>query len=238
MNENFNTLFADVKKQRDQMNKVMTVFRDFKEETEKLSDQMQQADINIKASKTSLLSTIEEKEKCVKDMNELNKRLLSEKKDFDKYSAMALQMKGTCLESNMNSQLKETINKYQLTCSLASDILKKSENIFDQHFEFEQNVKKSKEWIEEAWKVIRGNGNSQGKSKEGLHGQLDKLCQLIESQEGQSYAHTAIDWGKKACRNTRSDGKDKMNTQLKDLQAVWEKLLKRYLLLRFQLRQT
>ena len=57
----------------------MTVFRDFKEETERLSDWLQQADINIKASKTSLLSTIEEKEKGVRDMNELNKRLIGGK---------------------------------------------------------------------------------------------------------------------------------------------------------------
>ena len=228
MIENFNTLFADIRKQRDQMNKVMTVFRDFKEETERLADWLQQADINIKASKTSLLSNIEEKEKLVKDMNELNTRLVNGKKDFEKYSGMAKQMKGTCLESNVNSQLKETVNKYQLICSLASDILKKSEAIYEHHFEFEQNVAKTKTWIEEAWKIIRVNINSEGKSKEDLHGQLDKLRQLIASQEeGQSYLHASIDWAEKACRNSRSDGKDKINTTLKDLQADWEKLLKK-----------
>ena len=228
MTENFNTLFNDIRKQREQMNKVMTVFRDFKEETERLSDWLQQADINIKASKTSLLSSIEEKEKLVKDMNELNTRLIGGKKDFDKYSAMALQMKGTCLESNVNSQLKETLNKYQLICSLASDILKKSEAIHEHHYEFEQNVKKTKTWMEEAWKTIRSNINSEGKSKEDLHGQLDRLRQLNASQEeGQGFLHSAIDWGEKACRNSRSDGKDKINTTLKDLQADWEKLLKK-----------
>ena len=38
MIESFNTLFVDVKKQREQMNKVMTVLRDFKEEAERLTD--------------------------------------------------------------------------------------------------------------------------------------------------------------------------------------------------------
>ena len=179
----------------------MTVFRDFKEETERLSDWLQQADINIKASKTSLLSTIEEKEKGVRDMNELNKRLIGgKKKDFDQYAAMALQIKGTCLESNVNSQLKETMNKYQLTCSLASFIFKKSEAIHGHHYKFEQNVKKTKNWIEEAWKVIRGNINSEGKSKEDLHGQLDRLRQLNASEEeGQGFLHAVIDWAEKAC---------------------------------------
>ena len=228
MTENFNTLFADIRKQREQMNKVMTVFRDFKEETERLSDWLQQADINIKASKTSLLSNIEEKEKLVKDMKELNTRLVSGKKDFDKYSAMALQMKGTCLESNVNAQLKETMGKYNLICNHASDILKKSESIYEHHFQFEDNVAKTKGWIEEAWKTIRNNINSEGKSKEDLHSQLDRLRQLNASQEeGQGYLHAAIDWAEKACRNSRSDGKDKINTMLKDLQADWEKLLKK-----------
>ena len=228
MIENFNTLYTDIKKQRDQMNKVMNVFRDFKEETERLSDWLQQADINIKATKTSLFSNIEEKEKAVKDMNELNKRLISGKKDIDKYSSMADQMKGTCLEANVSNQLKETMNKYQMTCSLASDILKKCENIHDQHFEFEQNTKKAKNWMDEAWKLIRGNQNSEGKSKEDLHGQLDKLRQLIiDQEEGQKFVHAAIDWGEKACRNTRSDGKEKINSTLLNLQNDWEKLLKK-----------
>ena len=147
-------------------------------------------------------------------MNDLNKRLIAGKKDIDKYNEMALQMKGTCLEANVTLQLKETINKYQLTCSLASDILKKCESIYDQHYEFEQNAKKTKTWIDEAWKIIRGNLNSEGKSKEDLHGQLDRIRQLINDQEeGQ--------------RNTRSDGKEKINNTIKELQAEWEKLLKK-----------
>jgi nesprin-1 len=228
MVESFNLLFGDIRKQREQMNKVMNVFREYKEETEKLSDWLQQADINIKATKTSLFSNIEEKEKAVKDMNDLNKRLIAGKKDIDKYSEMAMQMKGTCLEANITLQLKEIINKYQMTCSLASDILKKCELIYDQHYEFEQNAKKTKTWIDSAWKVIRGNLNSEGKSKEDLHGQLDRIRQLIlDQEEGQKYLHAAIDWSEKACRNTRSDGKEKINSTIKELQAEWEKLLKK-----------
>ena len=40
-------------------------------------------------------------------MNDHNKRLTKEKKDFDKYATMALQLKDTCLESKVNSQLKK-----------------------------------------------------------------------------------------------------------------------------------
>ena len=115
-----------------------------------------------------------------------------------------------------------------MICNSASDILKKSEAIFEHHHQFEENVSKTKSWIEEAWKVIRSNINSEGKTKEDLHSQLDKLRQLNSNQEeGQSFLHAASDWGEKACRNSRSDGKDKINSTLKDLQADWEKLLKK-----------
>ena len=228
MIESFNVLYIDIKKQREQMNKVMNVFREFKEESERLSDWLQQADINIKATKTSLFSNIEEKEKAVKDMNELNVKLVAGKKEIDKYTEMANHMKGTCLEANVTSQLKDTLNKYESTCALAADILKKCETIFNQHHEFDVNTLKTKEWIDNAWKIIRGNQNSEGRTKEDLHGQLDKLRQLISDQdEGQKYLHAAIDWGDKANRNTRSDGKERINSTIQGLQSEWEKLLKK-----------
>ena len=228
MIESFNMLYLDIKKQRDQMNKVMNVFREFKEESERLSDWLQQADINIKATKTSLFSNIEEKEKAVNDMTELNVKLVAGKKETDKYTEMANQMKGTCLEANVTSQMKDTLTKYEATCTLASDILKKCETIYNQHHEFDVNTKQTKEWIDNAWSVIRGNQNSDGRTKEDLHGQLDKLRQLILDQDqGQKYLHAAIDWGDKACRNTRSDGKERIHSTIQSLQGDWEKLLKK-----------
>ena len=69
--------------------------------------------------------------------------------------------------------------------------------------------------------MIRENMSSEGKSKEDLHGQLDKLKQLMARQEeGQGFVHAAIDWGEKACRNTRSDGKEKINSTLKEVQHL------------------
>merc|ERR1719382_1971327 len=50
---------------------------------------------------------------------------------------------------------------------------------------------------------------------------------MARQEEGQGFVHAAIDWGEKACRNTRSDGKDKINSTLKEVQVEWEKLLKK-----------
>ena len=54
----------------------------------------------------NVFETLKKKLKGFCDMNERNRRHIGGKKDFDKYAAMAAQMKGTSLESNVNSQLK------------------------------------------------------------------------------------------------------------------------------------
>ena len=86
----------------------------------------------------------------------------------------------------------------------------------------------SRRWMEQAWQTIRANSCSEGKTREDLHEQLDTIRALIGNQdEGQKFVHVAVDWGEKAVRNTRSDGRDKINQTMKELQGEWEKLLKK-----------
>ena len=128
----FGELFVDIKKQRDQMGRIMTVFRDFKEETERLSDWMQQADINIKAAKTSLLGTLEEKQKAVRDMEELHGRIERGKEDFQKYSQMAEKMRSSCLEANVLTQLGETEAKLNALLHFADTVAQKIGSVHEQ----------------------------------------------------------------------------------------------------------
>ncbi len=228
MIDSFNTLFNDIKDQREQMGKVMSIFSDFKDETERLGDWMQQADINLKAAKTCLLATLDEKEKAVRDVKELHKKLKKGEDDIEKYNAMAHQMKDSCLQANVATQQKETCAKYENVCKFATEVLHKVTNHYDQHYEFDVNLNAARDWMELAWSTIRSNSVTEGKTREDLHGQLDKLRGLIQNQdEGQRYVHEAIDWGEKAVRNTRSDGREKINEAVKKLQADWEKLVKK-----------
>ena len=228
LNESFIQLFNDVKKQRQQMGQIMNIFRDFKEETERLTDWLQQANINIKATKTSLMSTLQDKEKAVRDMEELNEKLASGKKDIDRYTEMANKMKNSCLEANVMMQQKDIYSKYQITCSIGFDILKKIQAIYQHHCEYQENVNRAKRWMEDAWNTIRKNTVSEGRSKEDLHRQLDNIRHLLGTQEeGQALVNAASDWGEKTLRNTRSDGKDRILITIKDLQLEWEKLVKK-----------
>jgi nesprin-1 len=210
------------------MGKVMSVFRDFKEETERLLDWLKQADINLKAAKTSMLATLEEKERAVKDVKELHKRLKKGSEDVEKYSALAAQMKDTCLQANVETQKEEVVARYEAVCKSATEVSQRVTNHYDQHYEFEVNYNAARDWMDLAWGTVRACSTTEGKNKDDLHGQLDKIRDLIGRQEeGQRYVNEAVDWGEKAVRNTRSDGRDKINQAVKDLQADWEKLVRK-----------
>jgi len=239
----FNELFADVKSQREQMGHVMGIFRDFKEETERLTDWLKQADINLKAAKTSMLATLEEKEKAVQDVNELVKKLEKGEEDITRYYSLAAQMKGTCLQVNVETQHKEVAARYEAVCKFAADVSNRISNHYDQHYEFDVNLNAARDWMELAWGTVRACSATDGKGKDELHGNLDKVRNILikkltrmipqirdlitRQDEGQRYVNEAIDWGEKAVRNTRSDGRDKINQTVKELQADWEKLVRK-----------
>ena len=61
--ESFELFFRDVQSQKDQLSRTVVQWREYKEEYERLSDWIQQTDIEIKAQKNALLSTLQEKEK-------------------------------------------------------------------------------------------------------------------------------------------------------------------------------
>lgn len=58
----------EIKQQKEQLEATVLQWRDYKEEYERLSDWLQQIDIHVKAHKTALLSTLQEKTKQVQDV--------------------------------------------------------------------------------------------------------------------------------------------------------------------------
>lgn len=55
-----------------------------------------------------------------------------------------------------------------------------------------------------------------------------KLQGLLSAQEeGQLIIHSTMNSGEKVLRSTRSDGKDLINKQLKEIQSDWDKLVKK-----------
>ena len=75
LRKQFQELFSEISKQNKQLSVVMGYFRDFKEETEKLSDWLKQININIKAIKTSMPSSLSDKEKSLKSMVDISQRM-------------------------------------------------------------------------------------------------------------------------------------------------------------------
>ena len=68
LKESFEDLFKDISSQKENLEKTVIQWRDYKDEYEKLSDWLQKADADMKAYKTMLYASIGEKTQQVKNV--------------------------------------------------------------------------------------------------------------------------------------------------------------------------
>lgn len=229
LRESFENLFKDLKQQKDNLEATLGKWREFKDEYERLCEWLQQIDILVKNHKLLLLPSLAEKEKQVIDMRGILDRLEKGQSDIDKFNAAAAPLLASHLDTYVNNQLRHLNSRYQVQVNLAKDVLKKVETNCDQHKEYEDNLGKAKQWIEKAWETIRNCSEaSSASSKEVLQQRLDQIQDLIRNrEEGQTLVHSTVNNGEKVMRGTRSDGREDISNQIRDLQTDWDRLVKK-----------
>ncbi|KAF4529960.1 hypothetical protein B566_EDAN017789 [Ephemera danica] len=216
LRESFEAHFKEIKQQKEQLEGTVVAWREYKDEYERLSDWLQQLDILIKAHKTALLSTVQEKSKQVQEVKEILDKLEKGQVQIDKFNQTA----SVLLSSHLDSYVQVNI---------AKDVMKKVETNLEQHQQYETNYAKALSWVESAKQVIwDSSSGSATSSREILQARLDQVQELLRSRDiGQNLVHVTVSWGEKTLRNTRSDGRDVINTQLRELQADWERLVRK-----------
>lgn len=227
LRDSFESLFKDIQNQRNKLETTMTQWRDFKEEFDRLSEWLQQIDILVKNHKIALMPALGEKQNQVADMRGILSRLEKGQSDIDKFNAATAPLLSSHLDTYVNNQLSTLNSRYQVQLNLAKDVLKKVETNHAQHKEYEANLEKSKKWIEKAWESIRACSEVSD-SKDLLQQRLSHIQDLLaRREEGQVLVHATVNNGEKVIRSTRSDGRDDISKQIKDLQADWDRLVKK-----------
>lgn len=229
LKESFDALFNEIKQQKSQLEDTVNQWRDYKDEYERLSDWLQQKEILIKNHKLVLLGTAKEKGAQVVDVKEIVDQLNKGKKDIENFNASAAGLLSSHLDTYVNTQLRHLNSRYQVLVNMANDVLKKVENNYEQHQNYDDNYVKTKKWIDNAWDITRSGTDTAGNSsKESLQKRLEQIEDLLKRrEEGQNLVHATVNSGEKVLRNTRSDGKDKINADLKELQNEWDRLVKK-----------
>lgn len=229
LRESFDRLFKDLKQQREQLDVVLLHWRDYKDEYERVSDWLQQIAILIKNHKIALSPTLEEKAKQVKDVKDILKRLVDGKDQIDKLNDSAKILLKSPLETHVNNQLQQLNSRYQVELNLAKDVLKKVETNHEQHVEYAKNLENTRAWIDDARELIRNCSEAvNNKSKDILQSHLDKIQNLIHKrEEGQNLVHATVNCGEKVIRNTRSDGKEAITNELKEIQTAWDRIVEK-----------
>ncbi|EZA53954.1 Nesprin-1 [Ooceraea biroi] len=229
LTESFEGLFKEIQQQKNQLEATVSQWRDYKDEYERLSDWLQQFDILIKAQKNALLPNLKEKQKQVQEVKDLLDNLMKGQEQIDKFNKTAAGLLSSHLDTYVNNQLRHLNSRYQVQVNLAKDVLNKVETNFAQHREYESNLEKARDWINNAKQIIRqGTEAVSSSSREELQSRLDKIQELLRKrEEGQNLVHLTVNCGEKVMRNTRSDGREEINAQLKEIQNDWERLVKK-----------
>ncbi|GBO98724.1 Nesprin-1 [Eumeta japonica] len=229
LKESFDDLFNEIKDQKSKLEGIVNQWRDYKDEYERLSDWLQQKEILIKNHKLALLGTAKEKGAQVNEVKDIVAQLHKGKDDIDKFNASAAGLLSSHLDTYVNNQLRHLNSRYQVLVNMANDVLKKVETNYEQHQSYDDNYDKTKKWIDSAWEITRsGSDTGSNSSKEALQKRLEQIEDLLKRrEEGQGLVHATINSGEKVLRNTRSDGKDKINNELKELQNEWDRLVKK-----------
>lgn len=229
LKESFDDLFNEIKQQKSQLEDTVNQWREYKDEYERLSDWLQQKEILIKNQKLALLGTAKEKGGQVNEVKEIVDQLNKGKADIEKFNASASGLLASHLDTYVNNQLRHLNSRYQVLVNMANDVLKKVETNYEQHQTYDDNYAKTKKWIDDAWEITRsGSEAGTNSSKEALQKRLEQIEDLLKRrEEGQNLVHATVNSGEKVLRNTRSDGKDKINTELKELQNEWDRLVKK-----------
>ncbi|XP_075225316.1 muscle-specific protein 300 kDa isoform X2 [Lycorma delicatula] len=229
LSESFHNLFKEIQEQKDQLEAMIIQWREYKEEYERLSDWLQQMDVLVKAQKTALLATVQEKEKQVQDVKIILVQLEEGSGQIERFNQTASTLLSSHLDTYVNNQLRHLNSRYQVQVNLGKDVLKKVETNLDQHKQYESNLKKAQTWIENAKEVIRECSQaSSNSSRDVLQARLGQIQELLRNrEEGQSLIHATVNCGEKVLRNTRSDGRDTINTALKEIQNEWERIVRK-----------
>lgn len=205
LTESFENLFREIKQQKDQLEATVGLWRDYKDEYERLSDWLQQIDILIKTQKNSLMPNVEEKEKQVKEVKEILENLNKGQEQIDKFNKSASVLLASPLEAYVNNQLRHLNSRYQVQVNLAKDVLQKVETNHQQHQEYEANLIKTRDWIDSAKKIIRqGTEAASTSSRDELQRRLENIQDLMKKrEEGQNLVHLTVNCGERVLRNTR-----------------------------------
>ena len=227
--ESFELFFKEVQTQKEQLERTLVQWREYKEEMERISDWLQQIDIEIKAQKNALVKTLEEKEKQVAAVQALSDRLDKGESQVAKFNEMASGLLSSHLDTYVNNQLRHLNSRYQVERNLVKDVLLKIGSNVENHRQYKSNLDQANQWIEEARRIIKIEVESRRvESRDELQRRLNQVQDLLKRQEeGQALVHSTVNFGEKVARYTSSSGRDEIQKTIKDIQTDWDRLVRK-----------
>ncbi|XP_054713817.1 LOW QUALITY PROTEIN: muscle-specific protein 300 kDa-like [Uloborus diversus] len=225
LTSDFQNLFVEITDLKDELDNICIQLREFKEEYERVGEFIQVMEQDIKAQKTLLKATLEEKKAMVQHCKSLLDDLEKGKDSVEKLTAIAQGLLTSHLDTYIRNQLTVVNSRYQVTYNLAKDVYDKASLNYDAHKLYSEKLQESLKWMDKHNERIKKIGEAKGR-KEDLEKQLEEIQAILRKQEdGLSLIQSTITASEKASRCSNQAGKDIIAKEIHDMQSRWDRLL-------------
>ncbi|CAL1291409.1 unnamed protein product [Larinioides sclopetarius] len=221
----FQNLFIEIADLKEELDNICIQLREFKDEYEKVSEWLQVMETDVKAQKTTLKSTLEEKEAIVNYCKGVLDELEKGKESIEKLMASAAGLLASHLDTYIRNQLTIVSSRFQVLRNLAKDVSDKANTSYEIHKAYKEKLSESKRWIDSTNEKIKQIGKIEG-NKAHLEKMLNEIQALGRKQDdGLSLVQSTIVASDKAARTSNQAGKDVIATEIHELQSQWDRLL-------------
>ncbi|KFM65651.1 Nesprin-1, partial [Stegodyphus mimosarum] len=225
LTSDFQNLFIEIADLKEELDNLCIQLREFKDEYEKVSEWLQVMETDIKSQKTTLKSTIEEKETMVRYCKGLLEELEKGKESVEKLTVLAQGLLTSHLDTYIRNQLTVVNSRFQVILNLAKDVHDKANHNYDLHKQYKGKYDESMQWINALNHKLKEIGKSEG-NREDLEKQLEAVQSVMKKQEsGLVLVQSAIAASEKVARTSNQGGKDIIASEIHELQSQWDRLL-------------
>ncbi|GIX92567.1 nesprin-1 [Caerostris extrusa] len=181
LTSDFHNLFIEIADLKEELDNICIQLREFKDEYEKVSEWLQVMETDIKAQKTTLKATLEEKEAMVRYCRGVLDELEKGKESIEKLTNSAQGLLASHLDTYIRNQLTIINSRFQVLRNLAKVYVSdKANNSYELHKFYKEKLAESKKWIDSINDKIKKIGKVEG-TKANLEKQLNEIQISIET---------------------------------------------------------
>ncbi|CAG5128719.1 unnamed protein product, partial [Candidula unifasciata] len=220
----FNDFESDLRDIESSLATLKNKWTSYEEFYEQLSHWIKDTENTVKTN-SELKTSLDHKKDQLSSHRALHEDILEQQEAFNQLVKQAQDLLQLSTDRRISTQLNQLMSRYSALVTLSKDLMKKYEQIVQDHEHYNIAYNKSCSWLHTSKEVLSVHASSTG-DRHVLLSQLEKIKEFdVSKKEGEMCMQTAVSWGEKTMTNTSVQGREVIRTELDQLQAEWDLMI-------------